>query len=156
LDTGSSAATPVTANVSVTVKEEDPTILPGRRPSPAIPAQSRPVQVTVPQAAPQPPSMGMVTGAMAGSVPIKTIVVGDDKAAGGNVNQPLPSPMGNRAMLQQQLNEAGSAGGEAVSLGTMMFPSMAAASGSQWRPQTPGVTFPTQSETVFQYLFYYS
>jgi hypothetical protein len=100
--------------------------------------------------------MGLVTSAMAGTVPMKTIVPGDDRAAGGNVNQPLHSPMGNRAMLQQQLSEVGNAGGEAVSLGARMFPSTAAASGSQWRPQTPGVTFPSQSETVFQHFFFYS
>ena len=156
-DSGSAAAPSVTANVPAAVKKNDPTNLPGRRPSPAIPAQNRPVQVSVPQVAAQLPVMGLVTSGTVGSVPMKSIVAGDDRAVGGNVTQPLRSPVGNRPMLQQQLNEAGGGGSEAISLGARMFPSAAAAaSGTQWRPQTPGVTFPTQSETVFQhFLFYY-
>ncbi|XP_078177774.1 transcription regulator NOT2/NOT3/NOT5 family protein isoform X4 [Carex rostrata] len=146
-DAGSAASPPVTANVPAALKEDDPTNLPGRRPSPAIPAQNRPVQVSVPQVAAPPPVMGLVTSGTVGSVPMKSIVASDDRAAGSNVTQPLPSPVGNRAMLQQQLNEAGGGGSEAVSLGARMFPSAAAASGTQWRPQTPGVTFPAQSET---------
>ncbi|KAJ4808024.1 CCR4-NOT transcription complex subunit 3 [Rhynchospora pubera] len=146
-DGGSAAAPPVSANVSVPVKEDDPTSLTGRRPSPAIPVQNRPVQASVPQVAAQPSVMGLGNSGPVGSVPLKNIVANDERTAGGNVTQPLPSPMGNRTMLQQQLNEAGSAGGEAVSLGAKMFPSPTAASGSQWRPQTPGVMFPAQSET---------
>ncbi|ONK74294.1 uncharacterized protein A4U43_C03F4770 [Asparagus officinalis] len=145
------AASPSLSN-SNSVKEDDNSTFPGRRPSPAIPeiglgrGINRGISSQAAVTASTSSASGISSNGALGSVSAvsdmnkRNILTADERMGSGGAASPLMSPLSNRMLLQQAAksndgtnsNDNGKVGEVPIIGGRVFSPSVA--SGAQWRP----------------------